>query len=179
MIYLFLAPGFEETEAICTLDLIKRGGIEVKTVAVGCEGLAVTSTRGITVLADLSLADAQKELPCGVVLPGGLPGADNLNVPAIHEILHAVNKQGGLLSAICAAPYVFGGQGLLQGKAATCYPGFEERLVGAEVKKAPVVRDGNVITAMGMGASVAFGLAIVEYFKGKEAADSIKAAIFA
>ena len=179
MIYLFLAPGFEETEAICTLDLIKRGGIEVKTVAVGTEGLAVTSTRGITVTADVSLKEAQKVLPDGLVLPGGLPGADNLNVPEIHEMLHAVNKKGGMLAAICAAPYVLGSQLLLVGKKATCYPGFEERLAGATVTGEAVVRDGNVITAIGMGATIPFGLAIVEYFKDENTAAGIKKAIFA
>ena len=179
MIYLFLAPGFEETEAICTLDLLRRGGLEVKTVAVGTEGLTVPSTRGVCVVADISLEEAKNALPQGVVLPGGLPGADNLNVPEIHAILHAVNDAGGLLCAICAAPYVLGAEGFLEGKKATCYPGFEKKLKGADVQRLPVVRDGNVITAMGMGASIPFGLAIVEYFKGAERALQIKEAIFA
>ena len=179
MIYLFLAPGFEETEAICTLDLLRRGGLEVQTVAVGTDSLQVPSTRGVTVTADLSLSDAERTLPLGVVLPGGLPGADNLNVPAIHRILNGVNENGGLLAAICAAPYVLGQQGLLKGKKATCYPGFEEHLKGADIQKLPVVCDQNVITAMGMGASIPFGLAIVAYFKGSECAERIKAAIFA
>lgn len=179
MIYLFLAPGFEETEAICTLDLLKRGGIAVQTVAVGSEGLLVTSTRGIAVMADISLEEAAKALPEGVVLPGGLPGADHLNIPEIHKILHAVNAKGGLVAAICAAPYVLGMQGLLKNKKATCYPGFEDRLLEASYTGGAVEQDENIITAIGMGATIPFGLAIVEHFKGKEVADKIKTAIFA
>lgn len=179
MIYLFLAPGFEETEAICPLDLMKRGGLEVKTVAVGTDDLFVTSTRGFTLKADLLLKELDDPAPEGVILPGGMPGADNLNIPQIHRILHTCNEQGGLIAAICAAPYVLGQQGLLQGKRAVCYPGFEDRLSGALLQKDPVVADGNIITAVAMGASIPFGLAIVAYFKGNEQADAIKKAIFA
>ena len=179
MIYLFLAPGFEETEAICPLDLMKRGGLDVKTVAVGTSDLFVSSTRGVTVKADLLLADLQDEAPEGVILPGGLPGADNLNIPEIHRLLHTCNSRNGLVAAICAAPYVLGLQGLLEGKKAVCYPGFEEKLQGATVVKEAVVKDGNIITAVGMGASIPFGLAIVAHFKGEEKATAIKNAIFA
>lgn len=179
MIYLFLAPGFEETEAVCPLDLMRRGGLEVTTVAVGTTDLLVTSTRGVTVKADVLLKDLGPALPEGVVLPGGMPGADNLNIPEIHRILHACHSQGGLVAAICAAPYVLGLQGLLEGKKAVCYPGFEDRLKGALLQSTPVAVDGNIITAVGMGASIPFGLAIVAHFKGQEQADAIKNAIFA
>ncbi|MBQ8236322.1 MAG: DJ-1/PfpI family protein [Clostridia bacterium] len=179
MICLFLANGFEETEAICPLDLMKRGGIDVKTVAVGTQDAVVTSTRGVRVIADMTLEQLDPALIEGMVLPGGLPGADNLNIPEIHQLLKRCNEQGGLIAAICAAPYVLGGQGILENKNAVCYPGFEEKLLGAKISKEPVVRDGNVITAVGMGASVAFGLALVEYLKGKEVAAQIARAIFA
>ncbi|MBP3322440.1 MAG: DJ-1/PfpI family protein [Clostridia bacterium] len=178
MIYLFLAPGFEETEAICPLDLMKRGGLDVKTVAVG-DTLTVTSTRGITVTADLLLKDLPEDAPEGVILPGGMPGADNLNIPQVHKHLHACHQKGGLVAAICAAPYVLGEQGLLQGKRAVCYPGFEDRLLGATVENAPTVKDGTLLTAVGMGASVAFGLQIVAHFKGEQEAERIAKAIFA
>ena len=178
MIYLFLAPGFEETEAICPLDLMKRGGLEVKTVAVGTKDLFVTSTRGVTVKADLLLEDLSDSAPEGVILPGGMPGADNLNISEVHEMLHACNERGGLVAAICAAPYVLGLQGLLEGKKAVCYPGFEDRLLGAVRVQMPVVKDGNILTAVGMGASIPFGLAIVAHFKGEEKAAAIQKAIF-
>ena len=173
MIYLFLAPGFEETEAVCPLDLMRRGGLEVTTVAVGTTDLLVTSTRGVTVKADVLLKDLGPALPEGVVLPGGMPGADNLNIPEIHRILHACHSQGGLVAAICAAPYVLGLQGLLEGKKAVCYPGFEDRLKGALLQSTPVAVDGNIITAKGAGVAIEFGLKIAEQFAGKDEADKI------
>ena len=177
MVLLFLADGFEEAEAICPLDLMRRAGIDVKTVAVGGEQ-TVRSTRDIYVKADMTLEEAAGVTPEGVVLPGGMPGAENLRKSrGVAELVLACAEDGGVVAAICAAPMVLGGLGLLKGKNAVCYPGFEDKLTGASVKKRAVVTDGSTVTAIGPGAAYEFGLKLVELFKGKKAADAIARAI--
>ncbi|MCL2446114.1 MAG: DJ-1/PfpI family protein [Oscillospiraceae bacterium] len=168
MIYVFLADGFEEIEAIAPIDLLRRAGVEVR--AVGIDKM-VTGSHGIAVQCDVAHCDVSA---CtGIILPGG-PGHKLLaQSPVVRNCLAAVAERGGMLAAICAAPSILGEQGYLQGKRATCYPGFEDKLTGATVVDAPVVTDGNVITAKAAGASIEFGLACVEYLCGKEKADEV------
>ena len=180
MIYMFLAEGFEETEALAPLDLLRRAGLEVVTVGVG--GKNVVGAHGIPVLADI----ADKELDIGacpieaVILPGGMPGTLNLDASEkVHMAVDAAVGSGAIIAAICAAPLILGQKGLLSGKEAICYPGFEDKLKGARISEKKVVRDGNVITAKGMGAAVEFGLELISALQDPEAADKIKSAIMA
>lgn len=178
MIYMFLANGFEEIEALCPLDLLRRAGLEVTTVGIG--GDAVCGAHGITVHADIPegmFADAAPEM---IILPGGMPGAKNLDESrTVDAALKAAARRGAYLAAICAAPMVLGHRGLLEGKEAICYPGFEKELTGATVSSKRVVRDGNVITAAGMGVALEFGLELVSALKGEQTAQALRAAVLA
>ena len=177
MIYMFLANGFEEVEALMPLDLMRRAGLEVKTVGVG--GLDITGSHGITVKADMLDTDFADNAPECVILPGGMPGTTNLDASAIvYKALDAALENNALICVICAAPMVLGKRGILNGKKATCFPGFEEYLEGATVG-GRVVRDGQVITGVGMGAALEFGIEIVAALKGREAADKLFAAVLA
>lgn len=177
MIYCFLADGFEELEAVAPIDIIKRGGIDVVTV--GVTGDIINGKHGIKVIPDKRIDDI--ELNCeldGIILPGGLPGATNLeNCPQVQNAIDFAFKSGKLICAICAAPQILGHKGLLKNKEAIAYPGFENELEGAKISENYVVTDGNFITAKGAGVAVEFGLAIVSALKGKELSDSIKASI--
>lgn len=174
MFYIFLADGFEEIEALCPYDLLLRAGIPTKTVSINDTTL-VTGTHGIKVHADITLGEMGDDI-LGVMLPGGLPGADNLNAcEKVQEYLAKANTEGKLISAICAAPYVLGQAGYLNGKYATCFPGFEDKLTGAVYCGDKVVCDGNVITAKGMGAAFEFGIEIIKYYKGEDFAKEIAA----
>jgi len=178
MIYLFLANGFEEIEALCPLDLLRRAGLEVTTVGIG--GDLIKGSHGIAVQADIPDTMYRDSKPEMIILPGGMPGAKNLDESRIVDsALGAAASSGGYLAAICAAPMVLGKRGYLEGKNATCFPGFEEFLSGAEIASERVVRDGKVITAAGMGVAVEFGLALVAALCGQERADSLRAAILA
>lgn len=176
MLYMILKDGFEETEAIATLDFIKRADIEIKTVS---DKEMVTGTHGIKVGVDILFSEVETDKLSGVILPGGQPGSDNLfKCEKTKELLDFAFKNNKLLGAICAAPYILGERGYLQGKSATCFPGFSRHLKGANVTNEKVVSDGNIITAKGMGASFLFGYEIVKYFKGEEASKKIMEAIF-
>lgn len=155
MIYVLLANGFEEIEALAPVDVLRRAGHTVKTVAIGEN--PVVGSHGIPVVADISLADAT-ETPRMLVLPGGMPGAKNLDeCPAVDELIDRTIAGGGRIAAICAAPMILGKRGLLRGKNATCFPGFEEHLTGAGVfLDVPVVTDGRFTTANGMPSALAF-----------------------
>ena len=178
MIYLFLAEGFEEVEALCPLDLLRRAGLEVKTVGVG--GSQITGAHGITVCADMTDGEFCDAAPQMVILPGGMPGTLNLDASiTVHHAIDAVCACGGYLAAICAAPSILGKRGLLQGRHAVCYPGFEEQLQGAQIRESRVAIDGHIITAAGMGAALEFGLALVEQFCGRETADALRHAVIA
>lgn len=172
MVYFFLAEGFEEIEALCPLDLCRRAGIEAKTVSI-TDKKEVTGSHGITVLADLTAADTLGEFDM-IVLPGGMPGTSGLDASALVEkcIAEAIANDK-YIAAICAAPMILGKRGLLCGKEAIAFPGFEQYLNGATVSRQRVVRDGKILTAAGMGVSHDFGLAIVEIFCGKEMADKL------
>lgn len=178
MIYIFLANGFEETEAIAPVDMLRRAGAELKTVAVGTDGHTVTGSHGIPVTADVLASDQDFSDAEMVILPGGLPGAHNLFASEyVRAAIETAHRNGGYLAAICAAPYILGELGYLKGKKATCYPGFEDRLIGAEKSSSPVVTDGKIITAEAAGAAVRFGLALVSALYGKEEADRIASAV--
>ena len=172
-----LAEGFEEVEAIAPVDLLRRAKIDCVTVSLAEERL-VPSSRAIPILADKSWDEADFDEFDGVVLPGGLAGTERLMAdPRVKALLRQFFAAGKLTAAICAAPTVLAKAGVLEGKRAICYPGLEEKLEGALVTCEEVVRDGTVITSRGMGTSVPFGLALVEYFLGKEAADALAAKI--
>ena len=180
MVYMFLANGFEEIEALCPLDLLRRAGVEVTTVAVGGDALRVTGSHGITVLADMDEKDFADAVPEMIILPGGMPGATNLdNSEVVDGAIRTALAKDAYLAAICAAPMIFGKRDILQGKRAICFPGFEEYLNGATVAAERVVRDGKIITAAGMGVALDFGLALVAALRGKEAAIALRRAVLA
>lgn len=173
MIYVFLANGFEEIEALYTVDIIRRAGLELRTVAIGGDN-KVCGAHGIPVIADIRDDEFCDIMPEVVVLPGGMPGTTNLeNSATVQTALSDTIKLGNLVCAICAAPSILGKRGYLAGKKATCFPGFEEYLEGAKIVDERVVCDGNIITAKGMGCAAEFALAIIEKLLGKEKADEV------
>lgn len=175
--YILLAEGFEEIEALTQTDVLRRAGIDVKNV--GVTGEYVTGSHGITVKADILITDAAKCVPEGIILPGGIPGTPNIaaNKDAV-ELIKKVAQKGGLVAAICAAPSVLGEMGLLKGRKAICYPGFEDKLTGATVTCEKVVVDGNFITSRGAGTAMDMALAIVTYITGEPSDKLSKAMIY-
>jgi len=173
MIYLFLADGFEEIEAIAPLDMLRRAGQEVRTV--GVTGKVATGAHNVPVTCDMVLGDAafSDDLDA-VILPGGMPGTRHLDASDdVRSLVSACNEHGRLVCAICAAPSVLGHLGILEGKEATCFPGFEGELKGAALSKDPVAEDGNVITSRGAGTALLFGEAICARFVGADRAHQI------
>lgn len=172
MVYVMLADGFEEVEAIEPIDILKRGGVDVTTV--GVKGKTVTGAHGICVTADITIDEVNPEDMELLMLPGG----------GGHEILDASNEVHGLLnyavihglyiSAICASPSILGKKMMLEGKKATCFPGFEKYLYGAQIVADKAVVDGKIITGKGAGAAADFGFAMLEILKDRETADKIK-----
>lgn len=178
MVYVFLADGFEEIEALCPVDIMRRAGIDVKTVSIG-KDREVHGSHNIPVLADMTFSELHIEgAPELLLLPGGMPGATHLREHSgLCTLLTTAAEAGSRLAAICAAPFVLGELGLLDGLEATCYPGFEDRLTGARISPRGVVTDGAVTTATGMGVSVQFALELVRVLRGAETADRIAAGI--
>ncbi|MBQ3527651.1 MAG: DJ-1/PfpI family protein [Clostridia bacterium] len=177
MVYLFLAEGFEEVEALTPVDLMRRAGIEVTTVGVG--GEYIKGAHSITVKADLcdTEAAAGDDIEM-VVLPGGMPGTLNLKASEkVNEFIDKANDKGAFIAAICAAPSILGEKGLLKGKMAVCYPSFEDKLLGATVFQAGVICDGNIITANAAGAALDFAAQLIGALKGEDAADAVLEAI--
>lgn len=177
MIYVFLADGFEETEAIAPIDMLRRAELDVVTVGIKNDG--VKSSHGVPVLCDMT--DMQVELDERlemIVLPGGMPGTLNLegNTVVRSSIDYCVKKNVPI-GAICAAPSILGKRGLLDGREATCFPGFEKFLTGARLSDKKVVTDGIFTTAAGAGVAVEFGLELVAVLRGRDASDKIRAAI--
>lgn len=178
MLHLILAHGFEEIEALTTVDILRRLGLEVRLTSI-TGARSVTGAHGITVMADSIFRKTEIEKCDGIILPGGMPGAKHLlQCDALCKSIFSLHQSGKLLAAICAAPIVLGKVEVLKGKKATCYPGFEKELIGASIRKSMVVTDGNVITAKGPGASVAFALAIAEKFVEQEKIEQLKADMF-
>ena len=163
--FVFLATGFEEMEAIGTIDILRRGGIETITLSITGDR-TVTGVHGIPVIADEQIENIDSFNCDALVLPGGGPGSLLLNnhTGLRHALVEAF-REGKLIAAICASPRVFGSLGLLNGKNATCYPGIEPELTGATILPDPVVIDGNIITGRGPGLVIDFGLAILTYLK--------------
>lgn len=168
-----LAPGFEEIEAVNTIDVIRRAGIKILIVSM-TENLYVTGSHEITIKADILFTDVDYSRVNMIILPGGMPGSANLNTheglrKQIQEFFH----KGKYLAAICAAPMVYGNLGLLESKEAVCYPGFEKYLKGANISDSLVIKSDNIITAKGPGAAIQFGLKIVEILIDKKTADEL------
>ena len=169
-IAVFFAKGYEEIEALTVVDLTRRAGIETWMVSI-TEEKKVTGSHGIEVSMDKTLAEVNFEEVDMIVLPGGMPGT--LNLEACEPLMEKVkefDKNGKYISAICAAPTVFGHLGLLNGKKACCYPGMEDGLVGAEVTYDSTAIAEHILTSRGMGTAIDFGLQIIARFKGEEAA---------
>lgn len=176
MIYVFLANGFEEVEALTAVDLLRRAELSVVTVGVG--GKIITGSHGIAVTTDMEEAQAETEGLDAVILPGGMPGTLNLEAsPIVRACVDHCAKTGGLLAAICSAPSILGHMGLLQGKRAVCYPGFEQELAGAEVGMEPVCEQEGLVTARGAGVAVEFALALIKKLCGNEEAERIRMSI--
>ena len=174
---IFLADGFEEIEALTVVDLLRRAGIEITTASI-MGRKEVNGSHKITVLADTLIENIDFNSLDMLILPGGMPGTTNLgNCKLLTEKIKEFDAAGKMLCAICAAPTVLGKLGLLKGKKACCYPGCEVDLDAADVQTSEVTRDGHFITSRGMGTAIPFGLAIIEYFQGAEAAKSMAAKI--
>lgn len=174
MIYVFLAEGFEDIEALAPVDILRRAGLEVETVSITDE-IVVRSAHGVGVVADRTLAEIDFDDAELMFLPGGLPGATNLDAcQELREGLTGHFKAGRPIAAICAAPLVLGRLGILEGRRATCYPGFEGELKGADYTAALVEQDGQFITGKGPGAAMELGYVLVELLKDKQTADALR-----
>lgn len=177
MIYAFFANGFEESEAIVPIDVMRRAGLEVKLIST-TNDLMVTGSHGITIKTEELFDNVNFDDAELLFLPGGMPGTKNLDAHAgLCELIQTSAEKGVKLAAICAAPMVFGNLGLLNGEKATCYPGFEEHLLGATFVKEEVVVSNQFITARGAGTSMTLGLKIVEILKDEKFAKELAAAI--
>lgn len=174
MIYVHLAEGFEEIEALTAADVLRRAGAEVKLVSVS-DGNEVTGAHGITVRADITFDEADYALCEMLVLPGGMPGTTNLmkHEGLMQEIRRAAER-GRWVCAICAAPMVLAKAELLKGKNATIYPGMEEYIADGNPTEEKVVRDGNIITSQAPGTAMKFAIALVEALFGKDEAERIE-----
>ena len=160
MIYVLLAEGFEEIEALTPVDMLRRAGYDVRTVGIAKK--TVTGAHGISVIADLTAEEASDEDVQMVILPGGMPGTKHLAAsPFVEELLKRLSARGAHLAAICAAPTVLAKYGYLDGKRATCFPGFESELAGAVCTDLPVVTDGDVTTAKDMTEALSFSVALL------------------
>ena len=174
MVYVFLADGFEEIEAITSIDELRRAGLQLKMVSV-TGSLTVQGAHGVSMVCDVAFGNCQFEEAKAIVLPGGMPGAETLtNHKGLQELIKGLVGSSTYLAAICAAPMAFGKLGILKDVEAVAYPGFEEHLTGAKVQDQLVVVDGQFITGKGPGASMDFALTIVELLKGKDVVDQLK-----
>lgn len=167
----YLADGFEEVEGLTVVDLLRRAGIETDMVSI-IGRKEITGARKIPVLAD-KLFEEQDD-PDMIVLPGGMPGTLHLKAhEGLADLIRKADKEGKVLAAICAAPTIYGEMGLLEGKNATCYPGMEDKLLGANWQEQSVVVDGNFVTSRGVGTAIAFALTLVTILKDEETAKSL------
>ena len=173
MIYMFLADGFEEVETLAPLDILRRANADILTV--GVTGEYIKGAHDIIVKADISLSDVDCEKIDALILPGGLGGTNNMdNSPEVKKLVQYAADNKKLVCAICAAPSILGKMGLLDGKEATCYPGFEDSFKGGRYIKKPVVKCENFITSDGMGSAYKFGFEITAALFGNETAEKIK-----
>lgn len=173
MVAVFLAEGFEEIEALSVIDILRRAGIDVKTVGVG--GKVIKGTHGVPVEADVKFEDLNKAEVEAIALPGGMPGTSNLeNYQPLRDMIAEFAKQEKPIFAICAAPMILGRMGILDGKKATSYPDCKVNLGGAIVVEDNVCRDGNIITGDGPAAAPYFAFEIVSMLKGDEIVKELK-----
>ena len=169
----FLADGFEEIEGLTVVDILRRAGVETRTVSI-TERRLVTGSHQIPVTADSCIKETDFSEAELLVLPGGMPGTRYLGeCRPLTELLLQFFREGRKVAAICAAPSVLGDLGFLKGKKAVCYPGFESRLTGAEVLAVPVVTDGHITTSRGMGTAIAFALELTKRLKDEETAKQV------
>lgn len=174
---IFMANGCEEIEGLTVVDMVRRAGLEIDMISI-TEEKQVTGAHGIVFMADITKAEADFNRYDGIVLPGGMPGTTNLGADeTVDQVIREFAAKGKMVAAICAAPSVLGLAGLLDGKMATSYPGFEEKLIGAEYLEAAVVADENIITSRGMGTAIAFSSEIIRYFTDDETAENLQKAI--
>lgn len=172
-VYAFFADGFEEIEALTTIDVLRRAGMNVEIVSVTPDEIVV-GAHNVSILCDVNFENCDFFDAELLFLSGGMPGAATLDKhEGLRKLILSFVEKGKPVAAICAAPMVLGKLGLLKGKKATCYPGFEQYLEGAECVKEHVVRDGNIITGMGPGAAMEFALDIVDLLAGKEKVDEL------
>ena len=176
-VYAFLAEGLEEVECLAVVDVLRRSGVEVTMVSVSGRK-EVTGAHGIRLMADALFEEADPDQADVLFLPGGMPGTNNLREhQGLREAIERANKQGRRVAAICAAPSVLGAMGLLKGRTATCYPGFEEQLTGVSYTSQGVVTDGNITTGRGLGYALDLGLELIRLLQGPQQAQKIAAAI--
>ena len=173
----FLADGFEESEGLTVVEILRRAGVHTDMVSIN-GSLQVTGAHDITVKADATFEKMDFSDMDMLVLPGGMPGTLHLQEhKGLCSLLCAYDKEDKFLAAICAAPSVLGELGILKGRKACCYPSFEEKLIGAEVVTEPAVWDGHVITGRGMGTAIPFALKLTEALCGLEKAEEVKKSI--
>ena len=178
-VYAFLADGSEEVECLAAVDVLRRAGIDTKLVSIK-EEKEISGSHGVRITCDETIGEADLSDADVLFLPGGMPGTIHLSeCGKLMEAVKAQNAAGKRLAAICAAPSIFGMLGLLEGKKATCFPGFEEQLKGASVLQVPAVTDGTITTGRGMGAAVDFSLELLTQLQGKEAAEEMAEKIIA
>lgn len=176
-VYVFFADGFEEIEAFTSVDVMRRAGLTVEMITVTPDEI-VRGAHDVPVLCDKNIVNCDFFDAELILLPGGMPGAATLGECAnLRKLLLRFAEKNKPIAAICAAPMVLGKLGLLKGRRATCYPGFEQYLEGAEYTGAWVEKDGNIITGKGPGASMDFALAVVELLQGKEKVQELKDAM--
>ncbi len=173
MIYVFLADGFEEVEALATVDVLRRAGATVQTVGVG--GKHITSSHNITVTADITENQVTDESLEAIVLPGGMPGTLNLEKSTtVQSFINICIERDLYICAICAAPSILGHRDLLAGKRVTCFPSFEKDLYGTTSTQGYAEADGKIITGKGAGAAVEFALLIVKEMFGEDTSDKVR-----
>lgn len=179
MVYVFLADGFEEIEALTPVDLLRRAGVEVKTVSIYPDRKNVTGARAIEVKADITIDGVDTGMADIIVLPGGMPGTVNLlDCRELLDMVDEQNRQKKRIAAICAAPArILGSKGLLKGKKATCYPGLENMMDGATPVIKTVVTDENITTSRGLGTALDFACELITLLCGKEKSDEIRASV--
>lgn len=173
----FLADGFEEIEGLTVVDLLRRAGIEVKTVSITNDKL-IHGAHGIDIMADEIFAEAGSEQADMLVLPGGMPGSAHLQQhEGLRGLLTEFNNQKKYIAAICAAPGIIGQMGMLEGRRAASFPGVEDQLWGAQVVREAAVTDGHIITSRGLGTAIDFSLAIITVLINRKKADEIGASV--
>ena len=174
---IFMADGCEEIEGLTVVDIVRRAKMEIVMISITGKR-EVTSSHQVTFLTDALAAEVDYDTLDGIVLPGGMPGTLNLQADeTVNKVIRQFAAEGKLVCAICAAPSVLGAADILEGKWATCHPGFEEKLTGAKVEEKEVVVDGNVITSRGMGTAIPFALSLVSQMVSEEKAQELAQSI--